>query len=115
MTWHRIRHKTSGEVQIVASLDGVDAALFDAVPIIANRSPDEFQDVDDSGALVTNTERRTATEEDAALLELRPRLFARRIIRIAQRELIAAMRADGVITLAQADAMRTRLNLGAPD
>lgn len=70
MTWHRIEHKITGEVQIVASLDGIDTARWTAVPVKANRPPGEGQIVNADGSTgpdhrprVLNVEERIAELE----------------------------------------------------
>lgn len=60
MAWHVIL-KNGQPDEIVATLDGVDLDGRDAVPILANRAPTEFQDVTGDGRLVANVERRATT------------------------------------------------------
>ncbi len=109
MAWHRLRHKGTGAVQVVASLDGIDAARFDVVPIAANRAPDEFQTVNDDGSMTTDTARKSDAQDEAAFRDLTPRQLFRRAVRRAKSELIDDMMAEGMIGAAMATKLRARL------
>lgn len=54
--WHRLTNRMTGETYTAASLDGLDLTDWDAVPIIANQAPGEFQTTDDAGTLTTDLE-----------------------------------------------------------
>lgn len=56
--WHWLEHKDTGEVQVVACLGGIDLDVWDAVPIVGNRPPNEFQTVDAGGKLATDSDRK---------------------------------------------------------
>ena len=61
--WHRLEHKQSGEVQIVASLDGIDLDLYVAVPLKGNRAPKEFQVANADGTLSTDNELKAKAQQ----------------------------------------------------
>lgn len=67
VAWHRLKHKRTGEVQVVASLDGYDLDKFDAVPIRANRAPTEFQVVNDDGTMTTDEDAKARAVQAAKL------------------------------------------------
>lgn len=59
MVWHAIFDLATGQLlETVASLEGVDLEGKEAVPILANRAPGEFQEVERDGSLRTDTARR---------------------------------------------------------
>lgn len=70
MAWHRLTHRTTGEVQIVASLDGIDPAQWEAVRIKANRAPTEAQVVNDDGTLSPAPPRPPAPSLDDLLARI---------------------------------------------
>lgn len=57
MAWHRIEHRATGSIQIVASLAGVDLGEWAAVRVKAGRAPGEFQTVLPDGSTVTDNTR----------------------------------------------------------
>lgn len=63
--WHRIEHKVTKEVQIVASLGGINLEEWNITPIRSNRPPGEHQTVNKDGTLVTDPEVRAAAEKRA--------------------------------------------------
>lgn len=67
MSWHKLTHKTSGEVQYVASLDGIDLEAWKAVPILADRAPEPWQTVDDTGKMATDLVAKVRLLRRAAL------------------------------------------------
>lgn len=82
--WHRIVDKTTGEVQHVASLGGIDLDQFQVTPIKGNREPGEFHVVHEDGSMSVDKEaqdraltrqltfeERVAKEVEKALNRLR--------------------------------------------
>lgn len=63
MAWHRLEHKQTGEVVVVASLDGMNMDEWDAVPVAANRAPTEFQVVHPDGTMTTDSAKQEEAEE----------------------------------------------------
>ena len=70
MAWHRIEHRKSGEVLIVASLKGYDRREWKAVRVKSNRAPGEFQTINADGSVTTDKERRNETKRKAAILAM---------------------------------------------
>ena len=70
MAWHRLEHRKTGEVTIVASLDGYDLKQWKAVKLKANRPPGEFQTIHADGSVTTDKERRSETKRKAAILAM---------------------------------------------
>lgn len=63
MAWHRLEHKQTGEVVVVASLDGMNMDEWNAVPIAADRSPGEFQIVHPDGTMTTDSAKQEEAQE----------------------------------------------------
>jgi hypothetical protein len=77
MAWHRLKNKTTGETAVVSDLATIDLNQWDAVPILANRSPAEFQTVDDTGAMQTDLVARAFATRVARFRQMdRDSLFA---------------------------------------
>jgi hypothetical protein len=64
-SWHRIEHKSTGEVQIVASLNGIDRKHWKAVPVKGNKRPGEFHVVGEDGSLVLDQALKERARLDA--------------------------------------------------
>lgn len=81
MAWHRLTHKQTGEVAIVASLAGYDLDQWQVLKLKANRAPGEFQAVQDDGSIATDTALRDAARRRAVIgttdpIELHEKLLA---------------------------------------
>lgn len=77
MAWFRIKNKTTGETVVVNGLEGIDPDQWDSVAIKANRSPAEFQSVDDTGAMSTDLVARAFALRVARFRQMdRDSLFA---------------------------------------
>lgn len=106
--WHRIKHKTRGEVQHVADLAGVDPAEWDAVPIGGNRSPESWESVSDTGEIVADAAAATKLEDEGKLGRMTLRERHRLAIKTAKLELIDDLESEAVILPPTATRLRTR-------
>jgi hypothetical protein len=97
MAWHRLEHKRTGEVQVVASLDGYDMKDWKAVPVKANRAPGDFQVIDADGSMRTDDEAKAKAAELALPEDERVALYVRREL--------AKLVDAGVITLVDPKAL----------
>lgn len=104
MAWHRLKHKTSGEVQVVADLAGIDVSEWDAVPLAQDRPPTEFESVGEDGSFVMDEVRQTDTEREAAAAAM----TRRQAMRATKIELIDDLLAEGVLTAAIAKRLKAR-------
>lgn len=103
MAWHRLKHKTSGEVQFVADLAGIDTSQWDALPI--SRAPTEFESVADDGSFVVDEARKLAVEQEAAAAAL----TRRELMSETNIKLVDALLAEGVLTITLADKVKKRI------
>lgn len=49
--WHRLKHRETGEIIYVASLDGENLDVWEAVEIRSNRCPESFETVCKNGVI----------------------------------------------------------------
>lgn len=47
--WHKLTHNETGELYYSASLDGIDVSQWNALPIVGDRCPESYEEVDEAG------------------------------------------------------------------
>jgi len=75
--WYKLKNNDTGEEQIVASLSGIDEALWQVIPIEGNQAPAEFDVVADNGVVQVDQARKDLSDQVAPLRAMSPdELFA---------------------------------------